>query len=139
MVLATPALAQSVTSLEGGWFSAGEGGVPQAGLRVATRVLDSVGVDGAVAMVVGAGWRVFVTDLSLSFPTGTDAMFVAPRIGVSVLGGGGAVPAVHAGVGIVARVRHRVGARFDYTYRRLYVGDGWQSVSSITAGVVLFR
>lgn len=131
--------AQSVVSLEGGRFSLADWTALQVGLRVATRTPQRTGVDGALAVLPGANGLALVTDVALSFPMGDDALFVTPRVGVSVIGAGGAAPGVHAGVGVVVAARKGVGLRVDYTHRRFYAGEGGLPGSSLTAGVAFLH
>ena len=134
-----PLILQAVLSLEGGSFGTEYSSVPQVGFRVGTRAVGVVGAEGAIAIAGDRDWQVLVNDISVSFPAGDNRVFVTPRFGASLLAGGGGALGVHAGIGIVARVRHRLGVRADFTYRRILLPPFEVSLASLTVGIALLR
>jgi hypothetical protein len=123
--------AQRATSLEGGFLTAFEDAVFLVGFRT-TAVSRGVGVDfslGTLPQGIAEGlWLLLPNvDVTSAVPIGSSA-WLLPRAGVSALlgfggGGGGAIPGVNVGIGLLGRMGERSGARLDVTYVR-FLSDG---------------
>jgi hypothetical protein len=149
--VAAPSLhAQSAVAVDGGITSLGEGygsiSVFETGVRFGSLKPKQVNADVRFATspkALMSGLIVLAADIDAAFvlPLG-QGMVATPRAGVSLLAGvsgegGGGVPGVNFGLGVVAGLTSPLGVRFDYTHRTYLVGEGEGiGATSFTIGIV---